>query len=191
MNKIAIFGGSFNPPGIHHRMIIESILSTKLVDFVMVIPCGSRPDKDYIEAEHRKELVLRAFDGIRNCTVNALNLELQCFTSNYRYEAIFSALGQLWHVVGSDQLVGASSGQSIIHRKWEKGAWVYANLKFIIIRRPGFALESDDMPPHSVIMDEISSSNSTDIKKDLLSKGSSVSLAPRVLEYIRDKSLFV
>ena len=41
--RIAVFGGSFNPPGKHHRLIAE--LLAKDFDKVLVVPCGPRPDK--------------------------------------------------------------------------------------------------------------------------------------------------
>ncbi|MCE9519467.1 MAG: hypothetical protein K8R87_07945 [Verrucomicrobia bacterium] len=41
--RIALFGGSFNPPGLHHRRIAE-ILAARF-DEVRVVPCGPRPDK--------------------------------------------------------------------------------------------------------------------------------------------------
>ncbi|HSJ03477.1 MAG: nicotinate (nicotinamide) nucleotide adenylyltransferase, partial [Verrucomicrobium sp.] len=41
--RIALFGGSFNPPGLHHRRI--ALLLAESFDEVRVIPCGPRPDK--------------------------------------------------------------------------------------------------------------------------------------------------
>lgn len=41
--KIALFGGSFNPPHLTHRKIVEIL--AYLFDGVKVIPCGPRPEK--------------------------------------------------------------------------------------------------------------------------------------------------
>lgn len=45
MRRIAIFGGSFNPPHICHQMIILYLLETNLADGVWVVPCNENPFK--------------------------------------------------------------------------------------------------------------------------------------------------
>ena len=55
MSTIAVFGGSFDPPGLHHRRIVEEV--RKHFDSVVVVPCGPRPDKQLdIEPIHRAAL---------------------------------------------------------------------------------------------------------------------------------------
>ena len=41
--RIAVFGGTFNPPGLHHRAI--AIELSKHFDEVVIVPCGPRDDK--------------------------------------------------------------------------------------------------------------------------------------------------
>ncbi|MDB6137426.1 MAG: ppnK, partial [Verrucomicrobiaceae bacterium] len=41
--RIALFGGSFNPPGLHHQRIALALLAR--FDEVLVVPCGPRSDK--------------------------------------------------------------------------------------------------------------------------------------------------
>lgn len=192
MKKLALFGGSFNPPGLHHRKIAESIISARLADFVMVLPCGSRIDKNYIADPHRKELLTQTFNGIENCWVNMLNIELKRFTSNYLYEKIFSSLAEeLWHVVGADQLKMASVAQSVVHTRWENGGYVFSNFRFIVIKREGFTLAREDTPPNSIVLDEVSPISSTKIK-ELLGNNSDTSglLTPEARRYIKKHSLF-
>ena len=55
--RLALFGGSFNPPGLHHRQIAETL--ARHFDEVIVIPCGPRPDKPItndVEPIHRAAL---------------------------------------------------------------------------------------------------------------------------------------
>jgi nicotinic acid mononucleotide adenylyltransferase len=42
--RIVIFGGSFNPPGLHHRKLAMAL--AERFDQVIILPCGSRPDKE-------------------------------------------------------------------------------------------------------------------------------------------------
>ena len=44
--RIALFGGSFNPPGTHHREIAEML--ARHFDEVRIVPCGPRPDKPLV-----------------------------------------------------------------------------------------------------------------------------------------------
>lgn len=57
----AILGGSFNPPGKHHIELINWLLTQ--FEEVVVIPCGTRPDKPVLEdtGSHRATLCKLAF----------------------------------------------------------------------------------------------------------------------------------
>ncbi len=46
MSKIAIYGGSFDPPHLGHKLLAENLASACGVDFVYVIPAASSPFKD-------------------------------------------------------------------------------------------------------------------------------------------------
>ena len=64
--RIAIFGGSFNPPGLHHRRLAETL--ARKFDEVRVIPCGPRPDKEAtnaVPAIFRAALCDITFGGMR------------------------------------------------------------------------------------------------------------------------------
>ena len=73
--KIAAFGGSFNPPGLHHRAIAEAL--ARQFDRVDVIPCGPRPDKatvDDVDPAHRAAMAHLMFQGIPNVRVDESDL---------------------------------------------------------------------------------------------------------------------
>ena len=44
--KIGLFGGSFNPPHLGHRILVETLLKKKIDDKVIVVPCLQQPFKD-------------------------------------------------------------------------------------------------------------------------------------------------
>jgi len=45
--RVALFGGSFDPPHIGHLMVVSALLNSELVDEVWLVPSGVRPDKSY------------------------------------------------------------------------------------------------------------------------------------------------
>ena len=93
MKKIAIFGGSFNPAGVHHRDIVAKLAK---LDFakVYVIPCGPRPDKpstNDIPAIHRAVMADKTFHGISDkVEVLLFDLENGTFTRNHEFEELFA-----------------------------------------------------------------------------------------------------
>lgn len=57
MSRIAIFGGSFNPPHVGHQTIMLWALATGQVDEVMVVPCFKHPfGKKLAPFKHRAEM---------------------------------------------------------------------------------------------------------------------------------------
>jgi len=76
MRSVAIFGGSFNPPGLHHRRLAEEL--EEQVDEVIVVPCGPRPDQppmSEIDPVHRAALADIAFRGLAKTRVELFDLE--------------------------------------------------------------------------------------------------------------------
>ena len=45
MKRIAIFGGSFDPPTISHMQVASETINLLGFDEVRLVPCGARPDK--------------------------------------------------------------------------------------------------------------------------------------------------
>lgn len=61
--KIAIYGGSFNPPHVGHQMTIAYVLATQAVDEVWVCPVFSHPDgKKLVDFGHRLDMCNEMID---------------------------------------------------------------------------------------------------------------------------------
>lgn len=59
--RIAIFGGSFNPPTPAHIEIIRYLRNTLQIDKIVILPCGMRQDKpDLIDGHHRVSMIKTA-----------------------------------------------------------------------------------------------------------------------------------
>lgn len=69
--RIALYGGSFNPPHLGHVQIVSYVLATENVSSVWIVPVGSHAfAKKLMPFEHRKamcELALRDFAPGRAC----------------------------------------------------------------------------------------------------------------------------
>lgn len=190
--RIAIFGGSFNPPGLHHRAIARHL--AREFDEVRVIPCGPRPDKpvtDAVPAVYRAALADMAFGGMEKVAVDLFDLEQASFTPNHDLQKRFESLGEVWHVVGMDLVAGGAAEQSLIQRTWLKGAALWQTANFAVMTRPGHEINPADLPPHSQVIRLDEPGSSTAIRESL-SRGSPVDnlLDPRVLDYIERYGLY-
>lgn len=190
--SIAIFGGSFNPPGKHHAAI--ALRLAEMFDEVRVIPCGPRPDKPVtgsVPPVYRAALADIVFGGLPKVVVDLSDFEQETFTRNHELQARFEREGEVWHVVGADLLEGGARGESPIQQTWARGAELWQTANFAVLRRPGYELDARDLPPHAREVDLIVEGASTVIR-ERLSSGKSVTemLHSRALAYIERYGLY-
>lgn len=146
---VAVFGGSFNPPGTHHRAIAQEL--SRHFDLVVVVPSGPRPDKpatDDVEPVHRAAMADLAFRDLPGVRVDLFDLEQSTFTRTHRLEHHYREEGEVWHMVGTDLIHAGESGQSFIQSTWERGPEIWRELRFAVFTRPGHPAREADLPPH-------------------------------------------
>jgi len=190
--SIAIFGGSFNPPGVHHAAIARSL--AEVFDEVRVIPCGPRPDKPMTEgvpSVYRAALADIVFGGMPKVTVDLSDFEQDTFTRNHELQSRFESAGEVWHVVGTDLIEGGAQGASLIQRTWAHGEELWQKANFAVLRRPGYEVAPGDLPPHAREIAHVVEGSSTMIR-DLLGAGRSVAgrVHPRAKTYIERYGLY-
>ncbi|HYF34942.1 MAG TPA: NAD(+)/NADH kinase, partial [Prosthecobacter sp.] len=190
--RIALFGGSFNPPGLHHRAIAAALAT--VFDGVRVIPCGPRPDKPVtgsIPPLYRAALADLAFADLPRVEVDLFDLELATFTRTHQLQTLFESRGEVWHVVGTDLITGGRTGDSAIQRTWERGAELWQSAGFAVLTRPGHTIDPDDLPPRAQLIELHETGSSTEIRARL-SRGEPVAhlVSPRVGEYLQRYGLY-
>lgn len=145
--RIAVFGGSFNPPGLHHRAVAEGLAPH--FDELVVVPCGPRPDKpttNDVEAIHRAAMADLTFRGIAGVRVDLFDLEQSQFTRTHRLEEIYRPRGEVWHVIGTDLIRGGGERRSFIQRFWENGETLWRDSRFAVVERGDFHADPEDLP---------------------------------------------
>lgn len=187
--RIALFGGSFNPPGLHHRAIATHL--SQHFDEVVIVPCGPRPDKivtNDVEPVYRAAMVDMAFQGLESVRVELFDLEALTFTRTHELDRHFSAAGEVWHVVGTDLLQGGAGGDSLIHRVWEHGVDLWNDGRFAVIQRPGYAFDAGDLPPRNQVF-EVEREGAGDPRNGDAIRGSSTEIRDCVLRNERYQDL--
>ncbi len=151
MPRIAILGGSFDPPGRQHRELAERLAAA--FDRVIVVPQGMRPDR--VSAPDTSPVFRAAmaditFRGLERVEVDLSDLEEQVWTQPCELEERFRDQGEIWHVVPAELLHGGR--QARIFQYWERAAQMWADSRFVILRQPSEPLE-EELPANREIWD--------------------------------------
>jgi NAD+ kinase len=193
-NKVALFGGSFNPSAVHHRAVVEALVPH--FDKIIVIPCGPRPDKEQtndIEPVHRAVMADLTFRGIPKVHVDLFDLEHATFTKTHKLDELYGLRegGEIWHVVGTDLVAGGKDGQSPIQRQWEEGAALWHRCRFVVIARDGYPYDPADLPPKSMVIAGPRGGSSTDIRERAFRRQPYADLVvPEVAAYVERYNLY-
>lgn len=189
---VAIFGGSFDPPGVHHCYIAKEL--AKHFDKVIVVPCGPRPDKastNDVDPIHRAAMVDLTFRGLKNVSVELFDLENATFTRTHLLQERFACEGELWHVIGIEWIHGGCQDKSPIQLSWENGNEVWKTLNFTVITRQGTEFNPADLPPKHKLL-ELSFNGSSDKIREEIFRHKLISplVTPEVGEYIKRYGLY-
>jgi nicotinate-nucleotide adenylyltransferase len=106
--KVALFGGSFNPPHVGHVLAISYVLSIRAVDKVVAVPVFEHAlRKQLAPFAHRMEMAERAFAWLPNVEVSAIEAQLGAPSRTLSTILALSAEHPDWDLrlmVGSDIL---------------------------------------------------------------------------------------
>lgn len=137
--RVAIFGGTFDPPHIGHFILAEQIINRFELDNIIFMPAGRPPHKrekeispDYI----RFEMLKLAVD--KNEKFSLSDWELKNDGFSYTAKTLAQFVPQLeaeevFFVIGADSLAEIF--------KWKKPEYLLSEAKFIVFNRPGYNIE--------------------------------------------------
>ncbi len=107
MKTIALFGGSFDPPHLGHKAVVDAVLSTLDVDKVIVMPAYLNPFKRevYAPPELRLKWLKEIFSSYKNVEVD--DFELTCkqkVPSLQTVQHLQKKYDKIYLVIGADNL---------------------------------------------------------------------------------------
>jgi len=77
MNRLAVFGGSFDPPHVGHLLGVTYVLATQPVDEVLIVPAFEHPfGKAMAPYDHRLAMCQHTFADLRRVTVSEVERSL-------------------------------------------------------------------------------------------------------------------
>ena len=138
--KLAIFGGSFNPPHIGHLIVIECVRDLLQFDKVLFIPSAQPPNKhdtSLAPAQSRLEMTRLAVKANSNLEVSDIDLHRQGIS--YTIDTVNELMeryprSSLSLIIGADNLLEFET--------WKSPDEILARAELIVMSRPGFDLHS-------------------------------------------------
>lgn len=180
--RVAIYGGSFNPPHVGHVLAVAYALSAADVDAVCVVPCFQHPfAKDLAPFEHRMAMCRAAMGWLPGVTISAVEAELGGESRTKRTLEHLAAANPDWSMrllVGADILADAP--------KWHAFDRVVELAPLLVLGRVGAS--APGAPP--AVLPDVSS---TEVRR-MLAEGRLDEVAPllprTVLSYVREHGLY-
>lgn len=196
MGKIAVFGGTFNPPHMGHKVMLEGISALPEIEKILIMPSKTPPHKsgDILSVEHRVNMCRLAFGNINKAEISLEEISLKGKSYSVKTLKHLKSKGIEYpvFVIGGDSLIN--------FHKWYRYEEILRLAELYVCVRKGedtdeflFAKENLEKKGGkitllSVIPPEISS---TEIReKIMLSKKTSHMLEPSVYNYIKEYSLY-
>ncbi len=138
--KVALFGGSFDPPHRGHVALARLAMDRMRLDRVLIAPVGTQPLKHETAAsfEDRVEMVRLAFADEPGMEVSPVDSSREDGRPNYTIDTILelkrdlSAADRLFCLMGADSFLTIG--------KWYRAAELLVTCDFIVGSRPGFDL---------------------------------------------------
>jgi nicotinate-nucleotide adenylyltransferase len=180
MTRVALYGGSFNPPHVAHQMAALLVLETQEVDQLWVVPTFRHPfSKDLQPFEHRLAMCELAFAPIGpRARVSRIEEELNRPAS--RTLDTIEALRERHPGFGFRLVVGADIlGET---DKWHRWSDIERLAPPIVVGRSGYS------SPHEL---ELPAVSSTEVRQRLSRGQNAIPLVPRaVMNYIAKHGLY-
>jgi nicotinate-nucleotide adenylyltransferase len=156
--KVAIFGGSFDPPHCGHYAISQSALDKLEIEKLIIVPTFLNPFKHSSLATPQMRL-----DWCKK-VFNNKKIEVSSYEINFN-RAIFSSQTVKYFKGLYDVkylIIGADNLSSIT--RWHKFEWLDKNIIWVVASRDGFNLDTS-MLKDSIILDISVKISSTDIRE--------------------------
>jgi len=135
--KVALFGGTFNPPHLGHVHVVQQLAKRFDEVWVVVAADPNKTEKPYVPPEHRLRMAELAFSGLKN--VKIVDVELRRSGVSYTIDTVRELKAaypkhEFWWVIGSDLVKDFP--------RWKQADVLAKTVPFLVVFRPGFPLDA-------------------------------------------------
>lgn len=195
-NKIAVYGGSFNPPTNWHKFVIESIFTKTNVEKIILNPDGPRLDKDFkIESHHRENMIEMFAADLRKSWFD-IDVDKYFFSGKNGRDTTIMQVKEyykeiLWFepnfVFGTDVI------NAMPNWKDNENQYIEKQLSKIFIKRPWSEYDLSWFENYKIIDTKLVDISSTKVKEELSKNKNLVSelIIPEIRHYILSNNLYI
>ena len=197
MERIGIFGGSFDPPHIGHIQSVKQAAQVLKLDRVLLIPAGMPPHKTgcFVSGEQRLNMVRLAVAG--EPAIQVSDLEIARGGTSYTYETVETVRGlypnaEIFLLMGSDMFLSFHS--------WKHPEKILANATLGVFyrgdkgERPNVEAQKAEMEAEGhrieLIQNDLVEISSTQLRRMLAFRCADAFLPEGVGDYIRQNRLY-
>jgi nicotinate-nucleotide adenylyltransferase len=178
MKTIALFGGSFDPPHLGHKAVVDAVLSTLDVDKVIVMPAFLNPFKRevYAPSELRLKWLKKIFSSYKNVEVD--DFELTCkqkVPSLTTVHHLQKKYDKIYLVIGADNLV-------TLH-KWFGYDELKTLVTFVVATR-----DNEQIPREYISLHVNEPISSTSLRQEIKKEFLPASVAGEIEKYYKEKN---
>lgn len=141
IEKLALFGGSFDPPHLGHLAIARAAQASLALDRVLFAPVGSQPLKPQgstASFEHRLQMVRLAIADEPAFALSEIDAPQPSGRPNFTLDTLLRLRASFDHPVRLFCLMGADSFHLL--RNWYRAAELPFAAELIVATRPGILL---------------------------------------------------
>jgi len=190
--KIALFGGSFDPPHLGHIAMAQAAVDQADIDEVIFIPCAVSPHKTSTPpapAADRLTMLKLATQDLPWASVSDIDLQLP--TPSFTWRTVETLAPTFPEDTQLHWILGADQWQNLDH--WARPEFLRDHLHFLVIPREGDVITPRDAWSATVIHANHPASSSA--IRDAVANGASDGawihwLHPATLEYLRAHKLY-
>lgn len=186
INKVGIFGGSFNPIHNGHIEIISSAIKDLNLDKIYIVPVGKPSHKEEVEMaskEDRYKMVQLALGKMEKVIVSRIEIDKK--KTSYTYDTLKDIKrreknSKIFEIIGEDS--------AYYLEKWKNYRKMKKMCIFAYVARKGKKIQGENLLKIEMPLYKVSS---TEIRKKIVEKGKIEGLVPKSVEdYIRIKKLY-
>jgi nicotinate-nucleotide adenylyltransferase len=189
IESVALFGGSFDPPHLGHKTVVEEALKLLNVDKLVVVPTFLNPfkSKSYFSVNERLTLTKELFKVFETVLVDDYEINQKKPTPTVETLRHFQKKYKVLYVI-----IGADNLENI--DKWKDFEYLNAQITWVIATRNGYEIKSDKLRDFKVLNINVNMS-STQIRNNMTKESLYMSTnemsvedrAERIVTFLDDK----
>jgi len=175
--KIALYGGSFDPPHLGHIEVVEAALAKLDIDKLIILPAYQNPFKAGTHAPSNLRLrwLKKIFSNEKRVEISDFEIKKNRVVTSYESVLYFKQKYKIiYFIIGADNLKHL--------QKWANYDALNALLTWVVASR-----DDTKVPSHFIKLDVNAPMSSTLIREELLKKCLHSAVCDEIIEFYKGK----